>query len=100
MTGLLVAGLGLLAVSGYYAFLKDGLGIALDDRVMVDSLVALITLAGLVVLERKRVVLAAFLLALAISLKPTPTPILLVVLGFNLLGDALTDWLDPRRRDG
>lgn len=26
--------------------------------------------------------------------------ILLVVLGFNLLGDALTDWLDPRRRDG
>jgi peptide/nickel transport system permease protein len=25
--------------------------------------------------------------------------ILLVVLGFNLLGDALTDWLDPRRRE-
>jgi ABC-type dipeptide/oligopeptide/nickel transport system permease subunit len=23
-----------------------------------------------------------------------------VVLGFNLLGDALTDWLDPRRRIG
>ncbi|HKI99976.1 MAG TPA: ABC transporter permease [bacterium] len=25
--------------------------------------------------------------------------IMLVVLGFNLLGDALADWLDPRRRD-
>lgn len=25
--------------------------------------------------------------------------IMLVVLGFNLLGDALTDWLDPRRRE-
>lgn len=25
--------------------------------------------------------------------------IFLVVLGFNLLGDALTDWLDPRRRE-
>jgi peptide/nickel transport system permease protein len=26
--------------------------------------------------------------------------IMAVVLGFNLLGDALTDWLDPRRRIG
>jgi K(+)-stimulated pyrophosphate-energized sodium pump len=41
VTGMLVVGLGLLAVAGYYAFLKVGLGIALDSRVMVDSLVAL-----------------------------------------------------------
>ena len=26
--------------------------------------------------------------------------IMAVVLGFNLVGDALTDWLDPRRREG
>ncbi|MBN9532373.1 MAG: sodium-translocating pyrophosphatase [Alphaproteobacteria bacterium] len=41
VTGLLVAGLGLLAVAGYYAFLTAGLGVSLDDRVLIDSLVAL-----------------------------------------------------------
>ena len=41
VTGMLVVGLGLLAVAGYYAFLKFGLGITSDDRVMVDSLVGL-----------------------------------------------------------
>jgi K(+)-stimulated pyrophosphate-energized sodium pump len=41
VTGLLVAGLGLLAVAGYYAFLTAGLGVSLDNRVLIDSLVAL-----------------------------------------------------------
>ena len=45
VTGLLVAGLGLIGVTGYYAFLLYGLGYSLDDpsneRMIVDSLVAL-----------------------------------------------------------
>ncbi|MGC9954682.1 MAG: sodium-translocating pyrophosphatase [Rhizomicrobium sp.] len=45
VTGLLVAGLGLIGVAGYYAFLTSGLGLSLDDpqqgRVIVDSLVGL-----------------------------------------------------------
>src|SRR3569832_156635 len=45
VTGMLVVGLGLLAVAGYYAFLRFGLGLSLDDaeqsRIVVDSLVGL-----------------------------------------------------------
>jgi K(+)-stimulated pyrophosphate-energized sodium pump len=45
VTGLLVAGLGLLGVAGYYTFLTHGLGLSLEDphqgRQIVDSLVAL-----------------------------------------------------------
>jgi K(+)-stimulated pyrophosphate-energized sodium pump len=45
VTGLLVAGLGLIGVAGYYAFLTSGLGLSLDDpqqgRTIVDSLVGL-----------------------------------------------------------
>ena len=45
VTGMLVVGLGLLAVAGYYAFLRFGLGLSLDvpeeSRTIVDSLVGL-----------------------------------------------------------
>ena len=45
VTGMLVVGLGLLAVAGYYAVLTMGLGLSLDDpaqsRIIVDSLVGL-----------------------------------------------------------
>ncbi len=45
VTGMLVVGLGLLAVAGYYAVLTMGLGLTLDDpaqsRIIVDSLVGL-----------------------------------------------------------
>ncbi len=41
VTGMLVAGLALLAVAVYYAVLVFGLGYAAGDRVIVDSLVAL-----------------------------------------------------------
>ncbi len=45
VTGLLVVGLGLLGVAGYYAFLTVGLGLSNDDaeqgRVIINSLVAL-----------------------------------------------------------
>jgi len=45
VTGMLVVGLGLLAVAGYYAFLTMGLGLSLDStaqsRIIVDSLVGL-----------------------------------------------------------
>jgi K(+)-stimulated pyrophosphate-energized sodium pump len=41
VTGLLVAGLALLGVAGYYAFLTLGLGHAPSDRSVIDALVAL-----------------------------------------------------------
>jgi K(+)-stimulated pyrophosphate-energized sodium pump len=41
VTGLLVAGLALLGVSCYFAFLTLGLGYAPSDRTVIDSLVAL-----------------------------------------------------------
>jgi len=45
VTGLLVAGLGLIGVAGYYFFLTSALGLSLDDpaqsRIIVDSLVGL-----------------------------------------------------------
>ncbi|HJW39783.1 MAG TPA: sodium-translocating pyrophosphatase, partial [Rhizomicrobium sp.] len=45
VTGMLVVGLGLLAVAGYYAFLTEGLGLDLNtpeqSRIIVDSLVGL-----------------------------------------------------------
>ena len=45
-----------------------------------DSLVALLTLAALVLLNKQRLVTSAILLALAISLKPTPVPVVLAVI--------------------
>ncbi len=45
-----------------------------------DSLVALLTLAALVLLNKQHTVISSILLALAISLKPTPVPVLLVVM--------------------
>jgi K(+)-stimulated pyrophosphate-energized sodium pump len=41
VTGLLVAGLALLSVAVYFAFLTSILGYALDDRTVIDALVAL-----------------------------------------------------------
>ncbi len=41
VTGMLVAGLALLGVAGYFAFLTGGLGHAPTDRAVVDALVAL-----------------------------------------------------------
>jgi K(+)-stimulated pyrophosphate-energized sodium pump len=41
ITGMLVAGLALLGVAGYYAFLTAGLGLNASNRVVVDALVAL-----------------------------------------------------------
>ena len=45
-----------------------------------DSLVALITLAALVLLTKQRLIGSSILLALAISLKPTPVPVVLAVI--------------------
>lgn len=39
ITGLLVAGLALLAIAGYYHVLTGPLGFASDDRIVIDSLV-------------------------------------------------------------
>src|SRR3712207_3682053 len=41
VTGLLVAGLALLGVAIYYAFLTRGLGLPSSDRIVIDALVAL-----------------------------------------------------------
>ena len=41
VTGMLVAGLALLSVAGYYAFLTVGLGFAPESRDVIDGLVAL-----------------------------------------------------------
>ncbi|KAF0230874.1 MAG: K(+)-stimulated pyrophosphate-energized sodium [Beijerinckiaceae bacterium] len=41
VTGMLVAGLALLGVAGYYAFLTSGLGLKPNDRTVIDALVAL-----------------------------------------------------------
>ena len=41
ITGLLVAGLALLGVTVYFAILTSGLGFALNDRTVVDAMVAL-----------------------------------------------------------
>jgi K(+)-stimulated pyrophosphate-energized sodium pump len=41
VTGMLVAGLALLGVVGYYAFLTRGLGLAPSSRTVIDALVAL-----------------------------------------------------------
>ena len=41
VTGMLVAGLALLGVAGYFAFLTMGLGLRVNERVVIDALVAL-----------------------------------------------------------
>jgi len=41
VTGMLVAGLALLSVAGYYAFLTQGLGFSPESRDVIDGLVAL-----------------------------------------------------------
>ncbi len=41
VTGMLVAGLALLGVAGYYAVLTGPLGFAISDRIVIDALVAL-----------------------------------------------------------
>jgi hypothetical protein len=45
-----------------------------------DSLVAVLTLTALIQLNKQRVVISSILLALAISLKPTPVPVVLAVM--------------------
>jgi len=41
VTGMLVAGLALLGVAGYFAVLTNGMGMKASDRVVIDALVAL-----------------------------------------------------------
>ncbi|WP_199553486.1 sodium-translocating pyrophosphatase [Sandaracinobacteroides hominis] len=48
ITGMLVAGLALLAIAGYYHVLTGMLGFASDDRVVIDSLVSLALGASLI----------------------------------------------------
>jgi Gpi18-like mannosyltransferase len=45
-----------------------------------DSLVALLTLASLVLLDKQKIAISSILLAMAIALKPTPLPVVLVAL--------------------
>ena len=45
-----------------------------------DSLVAVLTLTALIQLNKQRLVISSILLALAISLKPTPVPVVLAVM--------------------
>ncbi|OGN91344.1 MAG: hypothetical protein A2Y88_13510 [Chloroflexi bacterium RBG_13_48_10] len=45
-----------------------------------DSLVALLTLASLVLLDKQKIVISSIMLAMAIALKPTPIPVVLVAL--------------------
>jgi Gpi18-like mannosyltransferase len=45
-----------------------------------DSLVALLTLASLVLLDKQKIAISSILLAMAIALKPTPIPVVLVAL--------------------
>jgi K(+)-stimulated pyrophosphate-energized sodium pump len=48
ITGMLVAGLALLAIAGYFYVLTRSMGLAVDDRVVIDSLVALALGASLI----------------------------------------------------
>src|SRR6202008_1648654 len=41
VTGMLVAGMALLGVAGYFLFLTSGLGFAVNDRTVTDALIAL-----------------------------------------------------------
>jgi Gpi18-like mannosyltransferase len=45
-----------------------------------DSLVALLTLASLALLDKQKIVISSIMLAMAIALKPTPIPVVLVAL--------------------
>jgi hypothetical protein len=54
----------------------------------IDSIVALLALAALVLLQDRRIAGSAVLLALAIAFKPTPLPLVPVVL-ISLAGDSL-----------
>ncbi len=47
-----------------------------------DSLVALLTLISLLLLSQQKIIPSTILLALAISLKPTPVPVILVFIAF------------------
>lgn len=47
-----------------------------------DSLVALLTLVALVELYKERLMTSSFILALAISFKPTPVPVVLAVMAY------------------
>jgi hypothetical protein len=48
----------------------------------IDSLVALLTLASLFLLVKQKIVIPSILLALAISFKPTPAPVVLAAIAY------------------